>query len=119
MLTTVLPFLANAPAPAGGMNPVVMIIMMFLLMYFMVIRPQRRQQKEHREKMARLKSGDKIVTAGGIHGIITNVKAETVVVRIAENVRIELQKGSVSTILKAADEPEPTEVVEESSEQKS
>jgi preprotein translocase subunit YajC len=95
-----------------GYNPLVLIVPMLLMMYFMIIRPQRRQQKEHAEKIASLKSGDKIVTAGGVHGIITNIKKDTVIVKIAENVRVELQKSSVSLILKKSDEPETPEVVE-------
>jgi preprotein translocase subunit YajC len=84
----------------------IMMIMMVLFMYFGVIRPQKRQRQAHEQKMAGLRTGDKIITAGGIYGIITNVKQTSVVLRIAENVRIELDKSSVGTILRKADEPE-------------
>jgi preprotein translocase subunit YajC len=102
-------FLAEANSQPG-MNPLVMMIPIFLLMYFMIIRPQRRQQKEHAERMKNLKSGDRVITAGGVHGIITNVKDRTVIIKIADNVRVELEKGSVASVTKKSDEPETPEV---------
>jgi preprotein translocase subunit YajC len=104
-----------AAAPQGAMNPLFMIAMFIPLFYFMVIRPQRRQQKEHAERIAALRSGDKIVTSGGIYGLITNVKERTVIVKIAENVRIEVDKSSVATVLTKPEEPE---VVAESETEK-
>jgi preprotein translocase subunit YajC len=102
-----LPFLAQDAAPqGGGSGPLIMMVLMFAMMYFLIIRPQRRQRQEHEAKIKSLRSGDKIVTAGGILGTITNVKASTVIVRIAEGVRVELDKGSVATVLSKADEPE-------------
>ena len=91
-----------------------MLVLMVAFMYFGVIRPQKRQRQEMERKISSLRSGDKIVTAGGVHGIITNVKQSTVVVRIAENVRIELEKASVGTVLAKADEPEESSTGEES-----
>jgi preprotein translocase subunit YajC len=73
----------------------------------MLIRPQRRQQKEHQSKLAALKSGDEVVAAGGIHGLITNVSDRVVTLKIADNVKIRVEKASVLTILKKSDEPEP------------
>lgn len=118
--TALFPFLAQAPAQqGGGSGPLVMMVLMFVVMYFLIIRPQRRQQKEHQERVSKLKSGDKVITAGGIHGQITNVKAKSVVVKIADNVRVEVEKASVSVVLSKADEPEPTEVVDAGSSDKS
>jgi preprotein translocase subunit YajC len=109
--TSSLPFLAQAPQQ-NGTGPMVLMVLMFVVMYFLIIRPQRRQQKEHQERISKLRSGDKVITAGGIHGTITNVKAKSVVVKIADNVRVEVEKASVSVVLQKADEPEATEVVD-------
>jgi len=90
-------------------NPLSMflpMIIIFVLFYFMLIRPQRRQQKEHQLKLSALRSGDEVVAAGGIHGLITNVADRTVTLKIADNVKIKVERQSVLSILKKADEPE-------------
>jgi preprotein translocase subunit YajC len=87
-----------AAKPAGG-NPIVgllPIILIFVVLYFLMILPQQRRQKKHVEMITGLKKGDRIVTGAGIYGIITNVKENTLMVKIAENVEIELDKGSIS-----------------------
>ncbi len=94
-------FLAQAPAQGG--IPGVMIfgyILLFAAMYFFMIAPQRRKQKEHEKMLAALESGDEIVTTGGIYAVITNVKDDRFVVRIADNTKVELGKGFVQTVLK-------------------
>jgi preprotein translocase subunit YajC len=106
-------FLAQDPAAGGGgINPLVLMVAMFALMYFVMIRPQRRQRAEHEARVAALKSGDKIVSSGGIYGLITNVKTTTVIVKIADNVRIELDKSCVASVVSKADEPAEAAVVE-------
>lgn len=117
-LTSLL-FLADGAASGGGdqqgggfMGMPFMLLMMFALMYFMIIRPQRRQRQEHEQRMAGLRSGDKVITSGGIHGMITNVKNTSVVLRIAENVRVEVEKSCVATIVSKADEPDEPETKE-------
>ena len=69
-------------------------------MYFFMIAPQRKKQKEHEKMLKSLESGDEIVTTGGIFGVITNVKEDRFVVRIADNTKIELGKGFVQTVVK-------------------
>ena len=106
-LSTLL-FLAEDPAatPGGGNTGIVMLVLMIAMMYFMVIRPQRRQAKEQAERISALRTGDKIITTGGIYGLVTNVKTHTIILKIADNVRIEIAKASVGTVLTKADEPE-------------
>ena len=98
---------AAAEEPPQGMNPLLLMIPMFVLFYFMLIRPQRRQQKEHQMRLSNLRSGDEVVAAGGIHGLVTNVSDRTVTLKIADNVKIKVEKQSVVSILKKSDEPEP------------
>ena len=111
MLSVTAPLLFAADEPQG-MNPLLIMIPMFVLFYFMLIRPQRRQQREHLMKLAALKSGDEVVAGGGIHGLITNVSDRTVTLKIADNVKIKVEKASVITILKKSDDPEPEAVAE-------
>ena len=76
-----------------------LLILMFVIFYFLLIRPQQKKVKQHKEMIASLRKGDKVVTAGGIHGTISNVSDNTVTVEIAPKVRIKVQKGSISYIL--------------------
>ena len=72
------------------------LILLFVGMWFLIIGPQRKRQKEHDAMLAALKSGDTVVTSGGIFGTITNVKEDRLVLRIADNTKIELAKNFVS-----------------------
>ncbi len=93
---------AASPAPAGP-NPLtsfVPIILIFVIMYFLLFRPQMRRQKEQAALVSALKTGDRVVTASGIHGLIANVKDRTVIVKIADNVKIEMEKSAITSVAK-------------------
>ncbi len=99
---------AASPAPAGP-NPLasfVPIILIFVIMYFLLFRPQMRRQKEQAALVTQLKTGDRVVTSSGIHGLISNVKERTVIVKIADNVKIEMEKSAVSSVVKAEQPPQ-------------
>ncbi len=72
-------------------------------MYFLLFRPQMRRQKEQRNLVAALKTGDRVVTASGIHGMITNVKDATVTVKVADNVKLEMDKSAVTNVIKTVE----------------
>ncbi len=99
-------FLAQTTAPAGpqGGSPAWMqilpMVLLFAAMYFLMIAPQRKKQKEHEKMLKALQSGDEVVTTGGIFGVITNVKEDRFVVRVADNTKIEIGKAFVQTVLK-------------------
>jgi len=76
-------------------------ILIYVIFYFLIIRPQRRKEKEHRQLLSNLVKNDEIVTAGGIHATIVNVKDKTIIVRVDDNVKIELEKNSVAHVKKA------------------
>lgn len=76
--------------------------LLFAAMYFFMIAPQRKKQKEHEKMLKELQSGDEVVTSGGIYGVITNVKEDRFVVRIAESTKIEIGKGFIQTVVKRA-----------------
>ncbi|MDH8702341.1 preprotein translocase subunit YajC [Dysgonomonadaceae bacterium PH5-43] len=93
-----LSILLQAEAPAAGGSPysgLIMIVALFAIMYFFMIRPQQKQKKELEKQRAALGVGDKIVTAGGIHGKIKEVKDTTFVIEIADNVRVKMDKTSI------------------------
>ena len=97
---------AAAPAsPAGGSAIVSFLPIIFLAgaMYFLMIAPQRKKQKTHEKMIAALKTGDEVVTTGGMYGIITNVKDDRFVLRVAENTKIEVAKGFIQSVLKATE----------------
>ncbi|MGB9802706.1 preprotein translocase subunit YajC [Desulfofundulus sp.] len=74
------------------------IVALFALLYFLLIRPQQQRQKKHAEMIRNLKVNDPIVTIGGICGTIVKIKDETLVVRVADNVRIEILKNAVAQV---------------------
>ena len=84
-------------AAAGGANwsMIVMLVAVFAIMYFMMIRPQQKRQKEIQKMRESLKVGDKVVTAGGIHGKIKEISDKDFLIEIAENVKIRVDKASV------------------------
>ncbi len=96
-----------AQTPAGGAaNPLasfVPIILIFIIMYFLLFRPQMRRQKEQARLVSTLKTGDRVVTASGIHGLISNVKETTVIVKVADNVKIEMEKSAVTNVVKTGE----------------
>ncbi len=73
---------------------------MFIILYYVMIRPQTKRQKEQQRLIAALKTGDRVVTTAGIHGMITNVKDTTVTLKVADNVKIEMEKSAVSAVAK-------------------
>lgn len=78
---------------SGGM--IVMMVLLFAIMYFFMIRPQQKKQKQLQEARNAIKVGDKVVTAGGIHGKVKEVGETFFVVEIAEGTRIKIEKASV------------------------
>jgi len=87
----------SAPA-AGGVSSysgILMMVLIFVVFYFFMIRPQSKRQKEIKKQREAMQAGDKVVTSGGIYGKVKEIKETTVIVEIAENVRIKVDKNSV------------------------
>ncbi|RKO67604.1 preprotein translocase subunit YajC [Desulfofundulus salinus] len=82
------------------------IVALFALLYFLLIRPQQQRQKKHMEMIRNLKVNDPIVTIGGIYGTIVKIKDDTLVVRVADNVRIEILKTAVAQVRPREEEEE-------------
>jgi len=73
--------------------------LIFLIFYFMIVRPQQKRSKERQKMLDAIKKGDKIITAGGVHGTVIGVEDKTVLVQIADNVKVKVDRGSVSSIV--------------------
>ena len=74
------------------------LIFIFIIFYFLLSRPQPRKAKDHAKLVSALKTGDSVVTNAGIHGVISNVKDKTVIVKIADNVKVEFDRAAIVTI---------------------
>jgi preprotein translocase subunit YajC len=88
----------TASGTTGGMGSytgILMMVLIFVVFYFFMIRPQSKRQKEIKKQREAMKSGDTVVTSGGIYGKVKDIKDTTVTVEIADNVRIKVDKNSV------------------------
>lgn len=105
MLSGIL-LLAQASAPAAQPPPsvagmLVPMVCIFAIMYFLMIRPQQQKQKKLQQTIDALKTGDAVVTAGGLHGVVSNVKdGPTLTLKIADNVRVEVDKSAIVSVQK-------------------
>jgi preprotein translocase subunit YajC len=106
MNSFVLPLLLGAPqggAGAGGgtssmISTFVPFILIIAIFYFLIIRPQNKKQKETQKMLAAIKKGDKVVTVGGVHGVISTVRESSVVVKVDDNTKIEFSRSAIATV---------------------
>ena len=118
--------LGQAQAQGSGMSGLLMIVAMIAIFYFVMIRPQNKKQKEIKRQREAMKNGDRVVTAGGIHGKIRDIKDATVLIEVAPGVSLKIDKASVYPAVeeKAAPKAEKSskkdkaEVVAESDDKK-
>lgn len=116
-MTPIIHFLAQAAAPAAGQpqagNPLLQLapmILIFVMFYFVLIRPQRKKQQELAAQIAALKGGDQIVTNGGIYGVISSLQEKTLTLKIADNVKIKIDKAAVAAVVKKSADTDVIEV---------
>lgn len=88
------------PAQASIFSLFLPIILLGVMFYFMIWRPQQKQQKERKAMLDSLKKGDKVVTIGGIHGELTSLKEDYVMLKVADKVEIKLSRSGISNVLK-------------------
>ena len=97
-------FLTANPAASGMGSTVFMLVMMVAIMYFVMIRPENKRKKEAEQMRAAVKKGDKVVTIGGIVGVVVDVKENKFVMETgADQVRIEFEKWALSSNETAAE----------------
>ncbi len=116
-----LPLLKAAPAngeSAGGSMWVTLVMfgLMFVVLYFFMIRPQKKKEKEAKDLRESVKKGDRVVTIGGVHGVVVKVYEQTILLQI-HDAKIEFSKGAISTVTpKDKAQDKKVEVAADSSE---
>ena len=100
MTILALSILAMAPPADGTSQPwwvsMFPFVLIFLIFYFLLIAPARRKQKKHADMVESLKNGDKVITQGGLYGVVKGVTDQVVQVRIADGVQIEVARSAIS-----------------------
>jgi len=105
LLTTALVFMAGcfptetpAEGEGGGFDwtIIIFLVLIFAIFYFLLIRPQRKRQKQQRELMEELKRGDKVITAGGIYGVIESVSEDSILIKVESGATMRVSKSSVA-----------------------
>jgi preprotein translocase subunit YajC len=92
-------------APQGGegggglISTLIMFGAIFLIFYFMIIRPQQKRAKERDKLLSNLEKGDKVVTNGGIHGIIAGLEDKTALLQVSDNVKLKIDRSAITTVL--------------------
>ena len=87
----------SAPSPILQFLPLLLMVGIF---YFLIIRPQQKKQKDHADMLGKLDKNDEVITAGGVHATVMSVNDKTVVIRIADNVKVEIEKSSITQVTK-------------------
>ena len=92
----IMTILQQQPAAAGGnWSFLIMLLLIFVVMWFFMIRPQQKKQKELAQFRNSLKKGDKVVTIGGIYGVVAEVKEQYVIVEVDSNVKLRVDKSAI------------------------
>lgn len=101
-----LPINQEGASPGGGLMGIAPIILMFVIFYFLLIRPQRKRMKQHEEMIQRLKKGDRVVTNGGLIGIIHALTDNELVLEIGDRAKVRVVRTQVNLYAHGAAEPE-------------
>ena len=108
--------LLATPAGAGeqsgssGISTIIMFAMIGLIFYFMIFRPQKKRQKEREALIGQMEKGDKVITSSGMHGTVQQIEESTVLLQVADNVKLRFEKASITTVL-----PKKTDKIEKPS----
>lgn len=99
----ILPLLAQDAAPQPSLlgSPFFLLIIMFAMMYFLMIRPQRKAQRAQEEMIRNLRTGDKVVTLSGIHGIISGLTDKTISVKVADGLSLKFERAAVARVVES------------------
>ena len=90
--------MAQEPSPLLQFLP---LIFLFVVIYFLLIHPQQKKQKEHANMVAKLDKNDEVITVGGLHATVISVGDKTAIIRIADNVKVEIEKSSIVQVTKS------------------
>lgn len=95
-----------AMAPQGGegggslVSTIIMFGAIFAIFYFMIIRPQQKRAKEREKLLSSVEKGDKIITSGGVHATVVGLEEKTVLIEIAPNVKIKVERSAIGSVVK-------------------
>jgi preprotein translocase subunit YajC len=97
--------IAMAPQGSDGgsgslISTVIMFGAIFAIFYFMIIRPQQKRAKEREKLLSNIEKGDKIVTSGGVHATIVGIEEKTVLIEIAPNVKVKVERSAIGSVIK-------------------
>lgn len=90
--------LQNAAAQGNALVMPVTLVLIIVIFYFFMIRPENKKRKETEKMIAALKKGDKVVTIGGIHGVVSQAKEKTVIVKVDDGTKIEFNRSAIATV---------------------
>jgi len=95
-----------AMAPQGGdggglVSTLIMFGAIFLIFYFMIIRPQQRRSKEREKMLSNVQKGDKVITSGGLHGIVAGIDEKTVLLDVGDKVKLKFERSAIASITSA------------------
>ena len=85
-------------------NPILQflpLVFLFVIFYFLLIRPQQKKQKEHADMISKVDKNDEVITSGGVHATVVSVGEKTAMIRIADNVKVEIEKSSIQQVTKS------------------
>ena len=83
----------------GGLGAFLPLILMFAIFYFLLIRPQQKKAKQHKELLSSIKKGDRVISSGGLHGVVTGLTDDIVTMEIAPKIRVKVSRGSISGLV--------------------
>ena len=92
-------------AEGGLMSTLIMFALIIGIFYFLILRPQQKRQKERQKLLDSVKKGDKVVTAGGMHGTVAGLDEKSLLIQVADNIKLKFDRSAVSTIVREG-EPE-------------
>jgi preprotein translocase subunit YajC len=99
---------ADTQQPSFLGNPLIMVGLFIVMMYFVIIRPNQQQRKQIEKMLSELKVGDHVILSGGEHGTLTSIKEKTVIIRLAENLKVEYEKSAITSVTKKSSIVEAT-----------
>lgn len=99
-----------AMTPQGGnsgggsmFSTLIMFALIILIFYFMILRPQQKRQKDRQKLLESIEKGDKVITVGGMHGTVIGLEDKTVLVQVADNVKLKFEKTAITTISRGSE----------------
>ncbi|HVO74315.1 MAG TPA: preprotein translocase subunit YajC [Ignavibacteriaceae bacterium] len=95
-----------AMAPQGGsggglVSTLIMFGAIFLIFYFMIIRPQQKRAKDREKMLSNIQKGDKIITSGGLHGIVAGIDEKTVLLDVGDKVKLKFERSAIASVTSA------------------